>query len=726
MASGGQPLRLGPFIGGLNTASDPTAIADAELVTCENFELDIDGSLFSRPPIREFDGHPDWTERIVCLCEGIFSGTHYLIGSNTNGVFQMTGGTWALITSTFQAAAAVQYADKIYLIPIPGSANPGGKWDPSGGFTAVAAIPQGQAAVIHKERLFIAPGSLATTNPSRLKFSDAGNFDSWPGSNFVDISQGDGTKLIDLTTYQDNLMLFKNQSSFVFSYDVRPADAVVREISPTIGVEKQFCVANYENQIYILHNGWVYEIINYDFHRINTKVLFVRDTTSPSALAEEDMFLSIVQDKLICRFLKKVYVYGLRTQTWSESVSIKDPLQFFGPVVTLHIPDGYKFYAGSTVLAYRTTIELYDKSDSNTKETTLNPDFTTYDTFTRTVSNGWGSSENPVLSWTTNGGAASNYSVNGTQGVHSISAVSTEYSTLLAVNLANIDLKSSVSLNFLPTGASVFASFRARYIDESNYYRARIEVATTGVMVLQMVKNVAGVITNVGSSANITGTYAANDTINVRFQINGTTLRAKGWKSTAAEPNAWMVSATDTDLSAAGSIGLNSLAGSGTTNPLPVLFRYDNLQIGNPTLVNWTITCKAQTKNFDMAISHQFKRLWWWGADVSSNNSIVGKATPIVVSFGVTWGDLASKTWGEVADKTWGQPLSGPVVIETTSPTGTGVTRRFAKFLKSLRYRQINFEVDLTTDGTTLQGPARLFTMTIITESKQVVPKAVN
>jgi hypothetical protein len=127
-----------------------------------------------------------------------------------------------------------------------------------------------------------------------------------------------------------------------------------------------------------------------------------------------------------------------------------------------------------------------------------------------------------------------------------------------------------------------------------------------------------------------------------------------------------------------------------------------------------------------MAVSHQYKRLWWWGADVTTDNDIIGKATPIVVSFNVTWGDLAAFTWGDLADNTWGQPLSVPSTIETVASTGTGTNRRFAKFLKSLRYRQINFEIILTTEGSLADGPARLFTLTVITETKQAVVKAVS
>jgi hypothetical protein len=221
------------------------------------------------------------------------------------------------------------------------------------------------------------------------------------------------------------------------------------------------------------------------------------------------------------------------------------------------------------------------------------------------------------------------------------------------------------------------------------------------------------------------GTYSAAETINVRFMLNGTAIKAKVWKASALEPNTWTVSGTDSDISTAGSISWASQVGSGSTNTLPVTAQYDNLQLGDPeTGRQQIITCEVLTKNFDMAISHQFKKLNWWGADISTNNSIRGTATPITANFGVTWGQLSTHTWGSLG--TWGQPLSAPSSVVTDAVSGTGVARRFVKFLKTLRYRQINFAVRLTTNGSTSDGPARLFTMTAITSSKQVVPKSVN
>jgi hypothetical protein len=720
---GGQPLRLGPFIGGLNTGSDPTAIADAELVTCMNMELDIDGSLVSRPPIQELNGHNSFTDRIVCLAEAIFSGVSYLIGSNASGVYFWNSGSWTLITSTFQACAAVQYADKVYLIPKPGSANPGGKWDPSGGFATVAALPQGQAAVKHKERLFVVPGITASSNASRLKFSDAGDFETFDPTNFIDVSQGDGQKLIDVTVYQDNLLLFKNQSTYVLAYDVRPADAIIRNISPTIGVNQQFNMVNYENQVYIFSQGWVYEIVNFDFQRLNTKVPFIRDDTAPTAFAEEDIFISILEDRLVCRYHRNIYVYGFRTRTWGEWESESDALHYFGPIVTIHPETGNEYYAGSCLTANRTTLQFYNKATGTTKEQSIHPRVTIEDSFTRTVSNGWDEADTGET-YTVSGGSASDYSVNGTKGLQSNGTRDVYRVATLDVNILNIDVKvGGITTAVAATGDWQVVDVRGRVQSATTYYFARLELKHTGTFGIGLYKMVSGVETSLTGGVDL-GAYTASDTFSVRLQVNSTTVRAKAWKTTALEPLAWTVTASDSAITTSGDAAFASKLTASNTNTMPHLFTFDNIEIGDMTNVLLTISCNVKTKNFDMAIPHQYKRLFWWGADVATDNSIMGIATPIVISFNATWQDLSTMAWEDL--NTWAQPLTEPSSVETIATTGTGTARRFAKFLRSLRYRQINFQVALTTDGSTVDGPARVFSMTIITLSKQVVQKSVN
>lgn len=721
---GGNPLRLGPFVGGLNLGSDPTAIADAELVTLQNFNLDIDGSLVSRPPLLELEGHALFTERIVMLCEAVFSGVHYLIGSNSNGVFSYLNGVWSTVTTTFRASCAVQYADQVYLVPFPGSGNPGGKWSPTGGFVAVAAIPQGGACAIHKERLFIVPGIAASTNTSRLQFTDAGNFDVWPAPNFIDVGQGDGTSLVDITVYQDNILMFKNQSSYVLAYDIRPADAVVKRISETIGVDNQHCLLNYENQVYCLHNGWVYEIINLDFQRLNTKVPFVNDQTSPSPLSAEKEFLALVGDRLIVRFFARVYVYGLRTRTWSEWTSAKDKLKFFGPVETLHQSTGNEYYAGSAIQGYLSVVRLFDMADASHKEQILDPVASTTDTFTRTVANGWGSADT-LETWTRDpvGGAAADFSVTGTRGKTLIPTKAVARYMGLSGTYSDVDIQVTVSMSQVATGADMYCDLWGRvqgFGNTGSAYLCRLDFSTTSAVAIQVYKIVVGAATLLGSTV-LPGTYVANEQYTLRLRMQGGTVKARAWKTASAEPPTFAVSVLDAQF-ATGQIEIGSFAVAGNTNVNPFM-EIDNFLVGNMnTGVLADITCRVQTKNFDMAVPNQYKQLWYWGADVITNRNVVGVATPIIISFAVKWSQLATVKWSAL--KTWAQPLTDSGGVSTTVMTETGTSRRFVKFGKGkLRYRQINFAVTLLTDGSTGDGPARLFTMTVVTGSKQGVSK---
>src|SRR5689334_13242360 len=118
----GEALRFGPFVGGLNTGSDPTAVADSELVDCVNFELDIDGSLVGRPPIVEAANlSATWTKRINIIGNAIFSSGSYLIGSNSDGTYAFDGTGWSTILAGLESRVAIQYNDNVYIIPAPTS-----------------------------------------------------------------------------------------------------------------------------------------------------------------------------------------------------------------------------------------------------------------------------------------------------------------------------------------------------------------------------------------------------------------------------------------------------------------------------------------------------------------------------------------------------------------------------------------------------------------------------
>lgn len=366
-------------------------------------------------------------------------------------------------------------------------------------------MPRGYTAVIHKNRMYVTKGVLDTTvEASRIVFSTSLDATSWPPGNSVDVNSGDGQGISRLIVYNDNIVIFKQQSTYVYAFDSDPAGGSIRKISGTIGAVNRYAVAEYENQLYLFHRGYVYELVNYDFNRINNRVPFELDGTGPGSYSEP-FFLQVVDERLVVRYYNFIYVFNLRTRTWSRWQSDN----YFGP------------------------------------------------------------------------------------------------------------------FQVIPRELS-------------------------------------------GLSENI---YIAGSCI----------TGEKKYFSLFPEYNA-----TTTE----------------------------------------TFTCSIRTKNYDLAVGHKFKRLFWWGADVAAVNDVTGIVAPIIYKFIVTWDQLFAYNWDQL--QTWDAPLSNPVTTQTVVATNSAARRRFLKFPKSLRFRQVYFSLSTTTDGTDATGPVRIFTVTGMVAEKETVPDAVN
>ena len=96
---------------------------------------------------------------------------------------------------------------------------------------------------------------------------------------------------------------------------------------------------------------------------------------------------------------------------------------------------------------------------------------------------------------------------------------------------------------------------------------------TATATTLFLVRTVSGTETTLATLATAV-VFAPGDTLNVRFQVQGTgttSLRAKLWKTGTAEPASWQVTSPDTTaaLQAQGAVGIYSyLSGSATNGPL--------------------------------------------------------------------------------------------------------------------------------------------------------------
>lgn len=354
-----RELKIGPFAGGINRYSDISAIADDEMTDCINFDIDLDGSLKSRPPWHVLyaaqytntvgGGSPPSDYQLIMLT-GTYEAIRFIIfQSNHTGtagayIYYLDGpnaGTIALIaTGTY--STATRYGDHVYLTPDVDGVNSLGTGQDYILNTGVVAVinnmPRGYSSAVYKDRLWVC-GRRGTPNSSRLFFSDVGNFTSWPGANFFDIAPGDGDALQDLIVYQDNLMLFKDGATYVLSYDQGPAQAVLQVVNADVGVMGPRCLVAYENSIFVLKYNQVFEMVNYDFTRVSVKLPFEYDATENTAINAQSwnyrIWMRQCGDRLVVRFYNRLYVYHLRLRAWTRWESNDINIQGIGPIMQL-------------------------------------------------------------------------------------------------------------------------------------------------------------------------------------------------------------------------------------------------------------------------------------------------------------------------------------------------------------------------------------------------------
>lgn len=309
----GKPTKIGPFNGGLNTYSAVTAVEDTQVVDIVNFDIDLDGSLLSRPPIVQKATQPTTIRPLGYFKDA--NGSHYLIGAGAGSTYQFDGTTWTVITATIEATTFIPYDNKAWLVAPKSSANAGGYWTVAGGFVAVAAMQKGMTACIYKERLFIGEGANGAT-ASRIYFSGPANLTVWNAADFLDVSAGDGQSIKEIRVFTDTIVVFKTNSTYIYSYDTAPGRGAVRSISTSIGVADRDCCVEYENSLYLIHNKYVFKIQNWNYERLNTLVPFVFSDTI-QANSAQGQCMSILNDRLVIRFFDKIYVIGLKTRVWT-------------------------------------------------------------------------------------------------------------------------------------------------------------------------------------------------------------------------------------------------------------------------------------------------------------------------------------------------------------------------------------------------------------------------
>lgn len=231
------------------------------------------------------------------------------------------------------------------------------------------------------------------------------------------------------------------------------------------------------------------------------------------------------------------------------------------------------------------------------------------DTFTRSASSSWGTPDIGPAWSIVGGGSASDYSVNGSAALATLSTVDISRRISVTPVALDFDAYCDITASAAATGDSLYGALTGRMLDSSTMYMARVEFTTSNTATLLLRKLYADVTTDFGSYDISSLTYTAGTYVRVRLQVIGTSLKAKAWPATdALEPPEWHITGTDSSISDVYSIGTRSIRSTGNTNAASVAIQYDNFRIINPQ--KFTVTrsingiVKAQVAGEDLRLAY--------------------------------------------------------------------------------------------------------------------------
>jgi hypothetical protein len=138
-------------------------------------------------------------------------------------------------------------------------------------FSAPANMPKGQCLCVQpSDNRLISAGFLgsadgpsgATSSPSHVYFSDPGQPETWGANNFVQLTPGDGEKIVGVIAWQGLTFVFKQTKFFVFYGNSVDAggDPIFnyRAVESEAGLASRFGLTKNESGVYFVDRGGIY------------------------------------------------------------------------------------------------------------------------------------------------------------------------------------------------------------------------------------------------------------------------------------------------------------------------------------------------------------------------------------------------------------------------------------------------------------------------------------
>lgn len=327
---------LQQFTGGLNNYWDQSSIADNELADIINFEFTTSGSLMSRPAIypEKKDGAvvytPVATQPVDVLGTYIRTDGVRFIVATTNAktwIYNVETKVWTEIAS-FKASDCTQYLNKIVLSST--TAGQGGYWE-AGTFTNTPTMPALGGIELFQTRFF-GHGVQGTANANIVYWSNistAGpsgestsvwNWNDGSGNKmYVEIGGGDGQWITAIAQGYNDIVIFRNRSTYRYSYGDVPEEGTMQAMQQDIGAESKRSVVKFENAHFVLSGGILYKYQNWLYYPLNAQKVNFETYDFDKRFQHA---VSIVGRRCLVWHNGSMYSYNLDTETWSQWESI--------------------------------------------------------------------------------------------------------------------------------------------------------------------------------------------------------------------------------------------------------------------------------------------------------------------------------------------------------------------------------------------------------------------
>ena len=333
---------LNDFSGGLNNFWDESVIADNELPFLQNMAFTPKGALTSRPPIwphptgdlPEVNVHFDMLGFYVTE-----AGVRYGVYTSPTKTYTFDlASTWVEIWD-HKASDFVQFQGFVIMSRYDGA---GAYWGPNGAQTwdgsawvtglateTLATLPPAAGLELHQERLF-AFGPQGTATQSVMYWSNiTGEVSGSPeqdwrywnvASAFSSVNSGDGQWITGLVAGYNDLTVFRNDSTYRYTFSALPEEGVMAKVQEGIGAESQQCIVRYENALIVLSGGQVYSYYNGVFQSLNDQKVRFESAVAPETLVVP-YAVSVLGARLIVFYSGSIFVLQMKTGTWSTWVT---------------------------------------------------------------------------------------------------------------------------------------------------------------------------------------------------------------------------------------------------------------------------------------------------------------------------------------------------------------------------------------------------------------------